>query len=126
MFPYYLSIGMTPDEYWNGDAMWPRAYHKAAILKQERENYHAWLQGLYVYEAIGCMSPVLRAFSKSKKPEKYPAEPHDLKLRAPKTEAQAKKEVTKQDNADKKAMAYMQMLMISHNASFEKKSKDKK
>lgn len=36
-----------------------------------------WLQGLYFYEALGDMAPVLRAFVKSgTKPRPYPSEPY--------------------------------------------------
>ena len=61
---YYISIGMTYTEYWDGDAMMPRFYRKAEELKQKRENYNAWLQGAYVYEAIKDLAPSINAFSK--------------------------------------------------------------
>lgn len=38
-----------------------------------------WLQGLYVYEAIGDMAPILRPFAKhGTKPIEYPAEPYAI------------------------------------------------
>jgi hypothetical protein len=37
----------------------------------------AWLQGIYVYEAIADLAPYLKAFSKSK-PKPYSSEPYDL------------------------------------------------
>ena len=66
-FPLYLSIGMTYDQYWNDDCQLTRYYLKAFKLKQEREisndNYKLWLQGLYIYEAICDVSPILHAFA---------------------------------------------------------------
>ena len=50
-FPFYLSIGMSSAEYWEGDASLPRYYRKAFEMKQMRENEQAWLHGLYVYDA---------------------------------------------------------------------------
>ena len=55
MFPFYLSIGMSPAEYWDGDNSLPRYYREADRLKQERKNQFAWLQGLYVYNAFGAV-----------------------------------------------------------------------
>ena len=42
------------------------------------QNMIAWLQGRYVYEAIGAWAPIIRAFSKARKPGEYPDHPHDL------------------------------------------------
>ena len=63
-FPYYLSIGMTPDQYWDGDPALVKYYRKADELKWERKNQELWLQGMYFYEAICDASPVLHAFAK--------------------------------------------------------------
>ena len=51
-FPFYLSIGMTPAEYWDGDASLPRAFRKACEMRQKRENQQAWINGLYTYDAL--------------------------------------------------------------------------
>lgn len=45
--PYYLSIGMTPDEYWHGDNNLPIAYRKAFELKRKRKNWELYYGGLY-------------------------------------------------------------------------------
>lgn len=50
-FPFYLSIGMSSAEYWEGDPSLPRYFRKAFKMRQERENEKAWLHGLYVYDA---------------------------------------------------------------------------
>lgn len=50
-FPFYLSIGMSSAEYWEGDPLLPRYFRKAFKMRQERENEKAWLHGLYVYDA---------------------------------------------------------------------------
>lgn len=51
-FPFYLSIGMSSAEYWDGDPLLPRYFRRAFKMKQERENEQAWLNGLYVYDAM--------------------------------------------------------------------------
>lgn len=50
-FPFYLSIGMSSAEYWEGDPSLPQYYRKAFKMRQEQENRNAWLHGLYVYDA---------------------------------------------------------------------------
>lgn len=69
---------MTFDQFWNDDPEIVKYYRRADEIRQERENTHAWLQGMYVYEAIGAMVPVLRAFSKARRPGKYSDSPYEL------------------------------------------------
>ena len=78
-FPFYLSIGMTYEQYWEDDADLVIYYRKAYQLSKERKNQELWLQGLYVYEAICDVSPILHAFAKKNtKPRPYPKEPYAL------------------------------------------------
>lgn len=76
--PTYMQYGMTYDEFWNGDTASHRMYRESYRLKVREANEMAWLQGRYVYDAIGAMVPVLRALSKAKKPGEYPKHPYDL------------------------------------------------
>ena len=43
-FPYYLSIGMTEEQYWDGDNLLPRVFRKAEELRRDRQNSYLWLQ----------------------------------------------------------------------------------
>lgn len=80
--PWYMSIGVSYDEYWNGDYTRLKYYRQAEEYRQERDNEAAWLQGLYVYEAVGCLAPILHAFAKcGTKPKKYPEEPFAVTAR---------------------------------------------
>lgn len=74
-FPYYLSIGMTYELYWHGEPSLVKAYHEAYEKKIERMNYEKWLQGRYIYLAIGALTPVLNPLSKKHKAEEYLKEP---------------------------------------------------
>lgn len=77
--PYYLAMGMTPDEYFNQDCTLVKYYREARQIRKEQRNQELWLQGLYIYEALGDMSPILRAFSKKgTKPLPYPFEPYPI------------------------------------------------
>ncbi len=77
--PYYISIGMTWEDFWHGDALMARAYRKAQRIRNKRENQQLWMQGLYVYKALLCVSPILHAFAKAgTKPEPYPDMPYPI------------------------------------------------
>lgn len=80
--PFYMSIGMSYNDYWYGDPSMAKAYLEAYKIKEKRESekmkWTVWEQGLYVYEAICDVAPVLRAFSKATKPLPYPERPHGL------------------------------------------------
>ena len=81
--PFYMSIGMTYKEFWEDDVMLAKTYLKAYKLKEERESekmkWTVWLQGLYIFEALCDVSPILRPFSKAKKPLQYPTMPFGMK-----------------------------------------------
>ena len=59
-----------------------KAYLEAHKIKEKRKveemKWITWEQGLYVYEAICDVSPVLRAFSEIRKPLPYPEQPYGL------------------------------------------------
>ena len=63
--PFYLSIGMSFDQYWNNDCTLVRYYRKAHLIKKQRRNYELWAQGAYFYEALLDTVPVLHAFAKN-------------------------------------------------------------
>lgn len=72
-----MAWGMTYAEYWDGDVSAHRAFRKAHKLKITEQNQMAWIQGMYVYEAIANLAPALKAFAKGRaKP--YTKEPYDL------------------------------------------------
>ena len=78
--PHYMSIGMTYDEFWNGDVSLVEVYREAQELRDRRQNQALWLQGMYIYEALCDVSPLFR-FSMKKgvvKPEPYVKEPYPI------------------------------------------------
>ena len=113
---YYMSMGMSFHDYWDGDNTMVKYYRKADGLKLERENMLRWLQGRYVYEAILDASPALNAFSKQHKPYPYRDEPIPLTEREREQFA---------ENADRKKMEddreTMRSLMGIINRKFQKK-----
>lgn len=78
--PYYMSIGMSYDDFWNGDVSMVGAYRAADELRLKQRNYELWLQGMYMYEALCDASPLFRFSMKSGtiKPEPYVKEPYPI------------------------------------------------
>ena len=88
MFPYYLSYGMSTDEYWNQSPLFVKAYRKKHWLDIETRNQELWMQGLYIYNAFGTV--MANAFGKKgAKREKYLEKPIEI---VPKTGKELKAE----------------------------------
>ena len=114
MFPYYLSIGMTYEQYWDGDCTLVKYYRKAEELRNEKRNQELWLQGMYVYEAICDVSPILHAFAKKgAKPHPYPTKPYAI------SEKQVRQErEEKERKLIEKGKKFMEAMMLSNNKRF--------
>ena len=73
---------MTYEQFWYEDVCMTKMYQKAFKIKEKREaiktKWTIWEQGLYIYEALCDVSPILRAFSKASKPLQYSKEPYEI------------------------------------------------
>ena len=117
VFPYYLAIGMSYEQFWEQDSTLVKYYRKAAQIKRDLENQQAWLQGAYVYEAISDIAPILHAFAKKgTKPNPYRDKPYDLYAQVDK---KAKEDAHQKQ--DDKAKAFMQAFAMSMNKKFQAK-----
>lgn len=84
---YYMALGVPEKEYWHGDPTHLKYYVKKHEIEIENKNYDAWLQGLYIYDAIGIA--LHNAFrKKGEKAEKYREKPIRI---TPLTEAEKEK-----------------------------------
>ena len=121
LFPYYLAIGMTYNQYWNDDPTLVRHYRKADEIRKERRNEELWLQGMYIYEALCDVSPVLHAFAKKgEKPQPYSERPYAI------TETQHRRvEEEKERKRIEKGKRFMEALMKSTNKRFEGETQSK-
>lgn len=121
VFPFYLSIGMTPEQYWDGDPSLPKYYRKANELQRKRMNESLWLQGMYIYEALCDVSPVMNAFAKKgTKPRPYSDRPYSI------TKDDREEERKLQEQRDReKAKQYMLGKMAKLNKMFESKCERK-
>ena len=117
LFPYYLSIGMSYEQYWEMDCDLVKCYRKAADIKRDLMNQNAWLIGLYVYEAVGDVSPILRGGAKKgTKAKPYIDKPFELNAKS--EDPIRKKRI--EHSSDMKAKAVMEMFMVANNKKFEK------
>ena len=114
---FYLALGMTYEQYWDGDATMTRAYKKAHEFKRQERNEELWLQGLYIYEAIARLAPILRMSTKKNvKAEPYLEEPYKLKVE--KTEREEEQE--ERDNYAK-MLSKVRVFATDTNSKFAKK-----
>ena len=120
VFPYYLSIGMTYEQYWEGDPMLTKYYREAEEIRQEQKNQELWLQGMYIYEALCDVSPILQAFAKrGTKPHEYPHKPYPI------SEKQINRDKREQEKKiAEKGRQFMEALMSQNNKQFKGKSQD--
>ena len=102
--PYYLSYGMTWDEFWYGSLDRLAAYWQAHQFSIESRNQEMWLQGLYIRLAVAsCMD----------KKFKYPDKPHRLTAM---TEAE-------QDAENKRKVEQMRQQLLEIKARWDAKHK---
>ena len=118
LFPYYLSIGMTYEQYWEGDCTLTKYYRKAEEIRNEKRNQELWLQGMYIYEALCDVSPLFQAFAKKgTKPTPYSEKPYPL------TNKQTERdEEEKQRRLTEKGKRFMEAIAASINKKFEGKT----
>jgi len=92
--PYYMSYGMSFDDYWYGEAYLVKFYRESYKLKIRYDDVFMWKQGMYIYEALCDVSPILHAFSKKgTKPLQYRTRPMSDELSDVKTEKEKEQEV---------------------------------
>lgn len=103
--PYYLSMGVSWDDYWYGDYRKLPYFRKAYELKREEINQQLWLQGVYILRAIGSIIPDC---------EPYPTEPLPLTDEAAQAQAERRRQI-EIDNA----RAYMETAM--HNINLKRR-----
>lgn len=75
---YALFLGMTLDQYWHDDPKIMNYYIKAQEIRMKQENQKLWLQGAYIYNALGSVAPLFNGLSKSNKARPYIKQPFAL------------------------------------------------
>lgn len=115
-FPYFLSIGMTYEQYWYGDTWLVHDYIEAQKFKMEQREYELWLQGLYTFNALQSALSVSEFFrSKGSRPIPYPKKPHGVWERKD-PEIEAQKQAQRAEAERQKAVAYFDALIRANKA----------
>jgi hypothetical protein len=113
---------MSYAEYWEGDSSLTRYYRKAYQIKQEEINNNAWLQGLYIYDAVStALHNAMRGMGKNKPPaQKYAQKPYEFNKKE-KSEAEKAREV---EIEQQKAAAWMEnFVRINQSQSHRARAK---
>lgn len=117
--PIYMSYGMSYDEFWYGDAYRAKCYRESYKIKVRQKDEELWMQGMYVYEALCKVSPILHAFSKKgTKPLPYTNRPYLNSV--PKLQTKEQKEKEKK-NAQLIARVYFENWARATKKHFENK-----
>ena len=105
VFPSYMVMGMTYEQFWHGPAWLAKAYRDAYEIKKRNEEWSRWRQGAYFYDALRRVAPVMRAaFGKGRvKAEKYPDLPWPL----------TEKEAIEREEAEKRQRFERFMAMLN-------------
>ena len=106
---------MTYEQFWDGDPHLAKYYRQADEMRVERKNQELWLQGLYVYEALCDVAPILQAMAKKgTKARPYPEQPYSI------TEKQRRRELEEKERAvAMKGKRMMEQFMKATNRKFE-------
>ena len=113
---YYMSLGMSYHDYWDGDNCMTKYYREAEEIKKERRNSELWLQAAYIYEALLDASPVFNPLSKKNKPFPFRSEPIPITASGSKQSDERKKKQRLENGKEA-----MRAMMAAINDRFKKK-----
>ena len=74
--PYYMSYGMSYDEFWFGSPEIAKFYFKAHEIKERRKNNDLWYQGQYIYDTLIRVAPLFSV--QPSEPIGYMDEPYPM------------------------------------------------
>lgn len=119
--PVYMSYGMSYDEFWKASPYRTKFYREAHELKLKQKDELMWVQGMYIYEALCEVSPVLHAFSKKgTKPLPYSEKPYLSKIDKKVTKQEKQQQI---ENERLIAQIHFQNWARSTKKMFEKENK---
>jgi hypothetical protein len=108
---------MTEEQYWDKDPMLAKYYREAENLRIEQKNQELWLQGMYIYDAIARLSPILRPFAKKgTKAQPYTEEPYPITYKS-----QEDAKIRREKEQELKGKRFMEAYMVKANKHFEER-----
>jgi hypothetical protein len=112
---------MTYEQFWEGDSWLVKDYRKAQEYRRDETNFQAWLQGMYIYEAIADIAPILHPFAKKgTRARKYAERPYEFKKPDKKKSSVPEKDKEAKAQSDR-ILAKMMAAMNQSNAENAKK-----
>ena len=123
--PEYMSMGMTYDEYWDGEYGTKRACRKAYRMRIKNERLLAdqnnWYIGQYIMAALQAVPLLVNGFvPKGVHPGDYPDQPFMQKQEEMQKEENRRK---REEDQTKLAMAMFHAFAVQANKNIEKSSK---
>ncbi len=116
-----MVMGMSYEQFWNESPSLVLTYRKAFRIKRELENEMAWIQGLYIYDAVAvCLQNVLR--KRGQKRESYIEKPIDI---FPLTPTEKKRREREEMIKTQKTLEQMRQNQIARRKKSEAKSPKK-
>lgn len=109
-FPHYLVMGMSAEEYWDGDPWLVKPYREAYRIRMENQDRiadrDAWRMGEYIRHALASIPIVVNGFvPKGHSMHDYPEKPMTMIAEERKREENEKKQ---QENQQQLALAMFQ------------------
>ena len=128
LFPHYLLMGMTPEQYWDGESFLKKAFRKAYQMRAEYEQKEAdrnnWYMGQYLIKVLQCV-PLLVGGLNVKPSTHLPDYPEKPFLELYEAEKKEKNRKQYEEDRTKLAMAMFQAGIAKFNKRFEKEQKQK-
>ena len=129
LFPQFLVMGMSPEEYWDGESSLKPAYKKAYEIRMETEQRLAdrnnWYMAQYIISVLQCVPLLvggLNVKSSTSLPE-FPEKPFFEKFEDMKKEEARKKQ---EEDQTKLAMALFHAGIEKFNQNFRKRQEEEK
>jgi hypothetical protein len=126
LFPHYLLMGMTPEQYWDGESGLKKAFREAYRMRMDYEQKLAdrnnWYMGQYIMCVLQCVPLLVGGLNvkpSTQLPE-YPDKPFLEKAEAEKRETDRKRH---EEDQMKLAMAMFQSAVLQKNKQLEKNAK---
>ena len=125
LFPEYLLMGMTPEQYWDGESSLKPAFRKAYKLRIEQEqrisDRNNWYMGQYIIAALQAVPLLVGGFNtKGARIPDYPERPFFDKFDEERKEKDQKK---REEDQMKMAMAMFHAFTVQANKNIEEKNK---
>ena len=135
VYPQYLMMGMTPEEYWDGEVGLLRARRDAFILMKEREererDIQAWQIGMYIRDALQSVYLIVNGFvPKGATATPYPNKPYSTqeqeRIQEEKRQKAEESRKKAEDEKVQQSMAYFQAAVAQFNKNIRKRNEAKK